>query len=69
MAREGLWLEGRVLQLQWADGGGTFQGAVWARPTSGGSRQWLPNLSESSGLHPLSAGNSLINLVRRRLLN
>ena len=36
--REGLWLEGRVLQLQWGMGGGTLQTPVGARPTSGGSQ-------------------------------
>ena len=33
--REGVWLEGRVLQLQWGMGG-TLQTLVGARPTSGG---------------------------------
>ena len=35
--REGFWLEGRVLQLQWGMGG-TLQTPVGARPTSGGSQ-------------------------------
>ena len=30
--REGLWLEGRALQLQWGMGGGTLQTPVGARP-------------------------------------
>ena len=37
MGREGLCLEGRVLELQWG-GWGSFQRAVGAGPTSGGSR-------------------------------
>ena len=36
--REGVWLEGRVLQLQWGIGGG-LQTPVGARPTSGGSQR------------------------------
>ena len=40
MGREGLWLEGRVLQCS-GGGGGTLQRAVGARPTSGGSRVFL----------------------------
>ena len=35
--REGLWLEGRVLQLQWGMGG-TLQTPFGSRPTSGGSQ-------------------------------
>ena len=39
--REGLWLEGRALQLQWGIGGGTLQTPVGARPTSGGSQHYI----------------------------
>ena len=38
VGREGLWLEGRVLQLQWGNGGGAVQTPVGARPTSWGSQ-------------------------------
>ena len=29
MRREGLWLEGRLLQLQWGDGGDPPKAAIW----------------------------------------
>ena len=37
--REGVLLEGRVLQLQWGMGVGTLQTPVVPRPTSGGSQK------------------------------
>ena len=38
MRREGLWLEGRVLRLEWEDGGRPSKRKLGARPASGGSR-------------------------------
>ena len=35
MGREGLWLEERVLQLQWADGGGPSKGQLGPDPHLG----------------------------------
>ena len=39
VGREGLWLEGRALQLHWGDGG-TLQRGAGTRPTFGGSRDF-----------------------------